>query len=424
MFNMISSIVIPIFLSVIFDNCNSMIITSVFAGPKKYKTVTFDLFPFPLSYSVPNKKQFAYRGHYTLKRPNFNVDMSMPVTIPLNFDHVQPTIGFNQDGDHEYSEHGNSEHSEDSYSENNHEENTNYGGNYETSESNEEYDQNPNIEDSNIEHSNVESDSMSEGMYSNKIPPSREKLPAYILNGENEIKSPSDTGRNHQGIDHSLPNLSKYAGYESKGPDEPRPYTGKAQVSSFIDNGQFVNAHSPVVSKTQKPEPSFGGQSNGQPMSGHSMDGQFGGSFGDSKYSDDRSSNTNSPRRISQRFDIEDRLFNMDRSSMRKFVPTLSVSTLPVALSFPIAEKIYAAKKHKGKTVSMGYNTKAEEPTHHPITVHARNPDSLPWGLTDYTDIQKYYTTFQFTDQFRGPVINHGWRKRRGLLSKGFINLG
>ena len=394
-----------------------MIITSVFAGPKKYKTVTFDLFPFPLSYAVPNNKQFAYRGHYTFKRPNFNVDLAMPVTIPLNFDHVTPNIGFNNDANQEYS---NEEQSEHSYEENNEDSYSNSNTHAE-----EEY---------NIDNSNAEADSAYSSMDANtdsnmyKLPPSREKLPAYILNGENDIKSPmTDVGvgvgsNNNQNAETVLPNANKYAGYDSDA-NEPRPYTGKAQVSSFIDNGQFVNAHSPVVSKT--PAESFANQ----PVTAHRISNQY-----DTSYSDERSSNGQtssrrdsfSPRRSSDMSDMSDIDISsfgaIDRSGM--MVPTLTLGTFPAALTFPIAEKIYAAKEHEGKTISMGYNTKAEEPTHHPITTHARHPDSLPYGMTDYSDIQKYYTTFQFTDQFRGPLISSPWPKKKRLFSSGFINLG
>lgn len=269
------------------DSSYEMIITSVFAGPKKYKTVSFDFLPIPLTYSVPNKFQFAYRGHYAFKRPNFNVNMAVPVTLPMNFIPPPP------------------------------EPEPEYG------------------------HEAAGSEGDEEATY------------AAETDGENQEHSIDDA----TGVaDH--PKLhqegSKYAGYDGKqsvpdlGPQ--RPYTGKAQVSSFIDNGQFVNAHNAVLTRT------LGSSST--------EDAAFGDELPPSPP------------------------LHPDRRSLLK----------------------------DGKTVSLGYETKGHGLKTDPITLHNRHPDSLPWGMTDYTDLQKYYTTFTFTDQFRHPATFYEPKKKK-LLS-------
>ena len=264
-----------------------MIITSVFAGPKKYKTVSFDFLPIPLTYSVPNKFQFAYRGHYTFRRPNFNVNMAVPVTLPMNF-----------------------------------------------------------------------------------IPPPPEPEPEYgheaASEGDEESTYAAEADGEHQehpiddatGVsDHPKQLLHPDAGLDAKQPASDsgtqRPYTGKAQVSSFIDNGQFVNAHNAVLTRTL-------GTSNTE-------DAAFGDELPPSPP------------------------LHPDRRSLLK----------------------------DGKTVSLGYETKGHPLKTDPITAHNRHPDSLPWGMTDYTDLQKYYTTFTFTDQFRHPSTFYEPKKRKlfsGLL--------
>lgn len=82
--NFMSLICTFIFIVIPF-HVDCMIITSVVAGPKKYNTVSFDLFPLPLAFAVPNKLQMAYRGHYTFRRPFFNLQSSMPVALPMDF---------------------------------------------------------------------------------------------------------------------------------------------------------------------------------------------------------------------------------------------------------------------------------------------------------------------------------------------------
>lgn len=274
----------------------SMIITSVLAGPKKYKTVSFDFLPIPLSYSVPNKFQFAYRGHYTFARPHFDVNMAMPVTLPMNF--IPPPPPQHEDEYHnEAPPHEGDE--EATY----------------TAEADGEHGEGPNIQD-------VPVDGVSE----------------HPKNPEN----------------------NKYEGYESNTPSSgspesqaQRPYTGKAQVSSFIDNGQFVNAHDAVATRNVNSAATEAGDA----------------AFGDE---------------------------------------------LP-----PISPERRTLLKD-GKTISLGYETKGDAPKTDPITVHNRNPDSLPWEMTDLTELQKYYTTFTFTDQFRDPRTYYEPRRKKLLLASLF----
>lgn len=275
---------------------DTMIITSVLAGPKKYKTVSFDFLPIPLSYSVPNKLQFAYRGHYTFARPHFDVNMAMPVTLPMNFLPPPPP----QEDEYVHEAPVSEGDEEATY----------------TAEADGEHGEGPAIQDAPVE-------------------------------------GVSDHPKNHDN--------NKYEGYEtnapstiSSGDSQPqRPYTGKAQVSSFIDNGQFVNAHDAVASRTVN-------SATREPSDA---------AFGDE-------------------------------------LPPVS------------AERRTLLKD--GKTISLGYETKGDAPKKDPITVHNRHPDSLPWGMTDYTDLQKYYTTFTFTDQFRDPRTYYEPSRKKLLLASLF----
>lgn len=268
-----------------FTDC--MIITSVIGGPKKYNTVSFDLFPIPLAFAVPNKLQLAYRGHYTFRRPLFNIQSSMPVALPMDF--FPPSYAAPSQEDPYNAEPTEEEEQQDT-----------------ALESNTDPSEEPVIADENGD------------ILSNSVPAVKLAAP-------------------------SLP------------PAAPRPYTGKAQVSSFIDNGQFVNANTKSVQ-----DAAFGDEADNQ--------------------SDERLG------RVSPPFD-----------------PATEVDRRTIL-------------KDKGKTVSMGYEHKFEPIRKDPIAVHNRHPDSMPWGFS-YDEMQKYYTTFQFTDSFRTPGTYWPIKDKKSLLA-------
>lgn len=270
-----------------------MIITSVIAGPKKYNTVSFDLLPIPLAFSLPNKLQLAYRGHYTFRRPLFNIQSSMPVALPMDF--YPPSYSTSPSHDDPYS----------------------------AEPSEEEEQQDPALESNN------------ESSEDPVIPDENSDIPS---NSEPAMKL-------------VLP---------SPASPSPRPYTGKAQVSSFIDNGQFVNANTKSVQ-----DAAFGDEADNQ--------------------SDERSGRANPP-----------------------FAPS------------PDADRRTILKKDKGKTISMGYEHKGDEIRKDPIAVHNRHPDSMPWNF-GYDEMQKYYTTFQFTDGFRTPGTYWPIKDKKSLLASLFL---
>lgn len=259
---------------------DAMIITSVYGGRKKFKTIAFDMLPFlpPIAFEQPNKLQFAYRGHYTIKPPNLNFKLNIPVPLPITpFNGMHFSFEKPQD-------------------------------NYETAGTSSDQFDHPDT---------------SEEVYAPQFDTANnlDSAPAYIRNGGHQQVVPSNDG------------------YETKSDAPPRPYTGKAQVSSFIDNGQFVTA---------------------------SRDG-------DAMFSDQP-----------------------------------DVPEVPGDI-------------RRTKTIQLGYE-KVKPPTPSYLTAHAAHPDSLPWGL-GYEDLQKYYTTFQFTDHLRGQVVP---MKRKGLFgfNKFFPTLG
>ena len=203
--------------------------------------------------------------------------------------------------------------------------------------------------------------------------------------GEQQTPSHDDQSMNmNMNLDSQSMELQKqpdkYLGYDSsQSSSTPRPYTGKAQVSSFIDNGQFINAHSPVAAvKTGSPV---------MPVNPFSArDVVFGDEIGGFKSRGDTSS-----------------LFPhlTDFSSL---FPSTDVFSRRFGLS-------------KGKTISLGYDILGEAPKKDPVTLHNRHPDSMPWNM-DYEGLQKYYTTFQFTDAFRDPSTYYSIADKNPLLQK------
>jgi len=68
----------------------------------------------------------------------------------------------------------------------------------------------------------------------------------YTAASENESEEEETVSPDEQNMDSQTMELQKqpdkYSGYDTSSSVTSRPYTGKAQVSSFIDNGQFINA--------------------------------------------------------------------------------------------------------------------------------------------------------------------------------------
>lgn len=62
---------------------DSLIITSVIAGDKKFKTISFDtklLKPLTFEKELPNTE---FRRHRTLRPPKFDIDVNIPIKLPL-----------------------------------------------------------------------------------------------------------------------------------------------------------------------------------------------------------------------------------------------------------------------------------------------------------------------------------------------------
>lgn len=62
---------------------DSLIITSVIAGDKKFKTISFDtkfLKPLMFEKELPNTE---FRRHRTLRPPKFDIDVNIPIKLPL-----------------------------------------------------------------------------------------------------------------------------------------------------------------------------------------------------------------------------------------------------------------------------------------------------------------------------------------------------
>lgn len=65
------------------ENCDCLIITSVLAGDKKFKTISFDtkfLKPLMFEKEMPNTE---FRRHRTMRPPKFDIDVNIPIKLPL-----------------------------------------------------------------------------------------------------------------------------------------------------------------------------------------------------------------------------------------------------------------------------------------------------------------------------------------------------
>lgn len=65
------------------EYCDSLIITSVLAGDKKFKTISFDhkfLKPLTFEKEMPLTE---FRRHRTLRQPKFDIDINIPIKLPL-----------------------------------------------------------------------------------------------------------------------------------------------------------------------------------------------------------------------------------------------------------------------------------------------------------------------------------------------------
>jgi hypothetical protein len=68
---------------------DSLIITSVLAGDKKFKTISFDhkwLKPLTFEKDMPNTE---FRRHRTMRPPKFDIDVNIPIKLPLDDEYPQ-----------------------------------------------------------------------------------------------------------------------------------------------------------------------------------------------------------------------------------------------------------------------------------------------------------------------------------------------
>lgn len=78
-----------VFLTLCPDKHDSLIITSVLAGDKKFKTISFDskfLKPLTFEKDMPSTE---FRRHRTLRPPKFDIDVNIPIKLPLEDEYPQ-----------------------------------------------------------------------------------------------------------------------------------------------------------------------------------------------------------------------------------------------------------------------------------------------------------------------------------------------
>lgn len=75
--------------SIIIEKTNSLIITSVIAGDKKFKTISFDSkFMKPLTFEKDLPFPTQFRSHRTIRPPKFDIDINIPIKLPLEDEYI------------------------------------------------------------------------------------------------------------------------------------------------------------------------------------------------------------------------------------------------------------------------------------------------------------------------------------------------
>ncbi|XP_053208691.1 uncharacterized protein LOC128392654 [Panonychus citri] len=390
-----------VFIVILQSTC-SIIITSVYAGRKKFKTFSFDwLFP-PIVLERANKLGFSFNGHYRLQKPNFRIKFNMPLKFPIhmnyanNYDEIddnsQPTpsdyngLGMPDAGAHDHED----------TNEPNHDSN---GGEY---------------ADSNQNPSQYESTDQGDANQPDESDNKPEQYPVY--NDKPKFKvTPIITlgGKLPNEYEPSSSNV-KVATGQGVSPDKI-PYTGKAQVSSFIDNGQFINAHQTNV--IMKNEPSKNTQGG---LVDEAFEDQLEGAYGKSAVSSSSSSTSSSSPATSEssprqsKFTLEsireekadsnnqpiDQGSRREDTRRSKIIAPLMVAKKIKMLKIPLyAKKLALNDYSKIHTVRLGYKGAPAESSF--LTQYEATPDVVPLSLPQ-SKYSNYYSSLSFTNGMHG----------------------
>ncbi|XP_074603745.1 uncharacterized protein LOC141857188 [Brevipalpus obovatus] len=389
---------------ILFETAYSMIITSVYAGRKKFKTFSFDYLLPPIVIEKPNKLQMSYNGHWTLKKPNFRIKFNMPIKLPLQL---------------------------------------NYGDNYEEADEHEEdvgQEQDP-------QYNNVESETGQEesGNYDQEDQYTQQNLDNKYqeqVQEENPIKihgvpsiqgninlNPDQQQYHHQNsptigqaiypataMSSMSPGESVLGDFRKIRVGEKTPYTGKAQVSSFIDNGHLVNAHNQnsIIATKNNPPP------------GGLMDAAFGDQM-DPAHIVSKSNEEHGQTAPAPIFNGAPLAISLPLNSQR-IGPTLAliggskhgiISREDIRRSKAhTAMKLMALKKMKMiklplmakkialhdaaskiHTLRLGYKHHPPEASY--IATYENTPDAIPLSLP-VRSMSKYYSSLSFTNGMHG----------------------
>lgn len=350
-------------LLVLVETAFSLIITSVLAGRRKFKTFSFDYLLPPIVIEKPNKLQMSYNGHWTLRKPNFRIKFNMPIKLPLqlhygdNYEEAdQQEMDNSADGGDQYSADGSPDNNYDQ------EDQT-----YHDSEDSASYDnQEQQIDDH-----------------------SKPKEPMFKIHGSPSIRLNGNMNFNHG---NKMPDL-----YRKIQLGEKTPYTGKAQVSSFIDNGHLVNAQhqSPVIASS--------GQANGGLIDAAFGD-QLDGSYAALKPVVDNSGGMspiggNALAVIGKKSELDNRE-DIRRSKAHAAMKVMALKKMKMVKVPLLAKKLvlHDAKSHI-HTVRLGYKLTPPEISY--ITTYENMPDAVPLSVP-VPALGKYYTSVSFTNGLRG----------------------
>lgn len=349
----------------------SIIITSVYAGRKKFKTFSFDFLLPPIVLEKANKLGFSFNGHWRLQKPNFKIKFNMPLKFPIHMNYANNYDEIDESGAPPASDYNGLGMPDSSSYEND--------GSPSEANGNGEYNQ---------QYQSAEAENGNEGNDNG------DRLPEY--NDKPKMKGPIITL--HGKLPEDMKNEPIYQSSNNlpSGADKI-PYTGKAQVSSFIDNGQFINAHQTnIVMKNNEPP------KNGDGLVDEAFEDQLEGAYGKTGASSpsivpNERESASTKGDTGNQSDEGSRREDIRRS---KIVGPLMVAKKVKMLKIPLyAKKLALNDYSKIHTVRLGYKGAPAESSF--LTQFEATPDAVPLSLPR-SKYSNYYSSLSFTNGLHG----------------------
>lgn len=403
-------------LLVLIETALSLIITSVYAGRKKFKTYSFDYLLPPIVIEKPHKLQMSYNGHWSMRKPNFKIKFNMPIKLPL---HLHYGDNYEEADTHDVDNSGNSV-------------NNNYDADGQNGDAN--YDQeddqtyhdsgdSPSYEDDQDQSNDNNNYSKPKQLFQFKA----NESPSISLKGNINMNPPPPLPPSHH-YDHDNYASNNYRKIQL---GEKTPYTGKAQVSSFIDNGHLINAQhqSGLIASNLAPIKGVNGGGLTDAMFGDQLDASYGSSkniINNAAHQGVAGINvlSNNLQLIGKKSEPINRE-DIRRSKAHAAMKLLALKKMKMVKVPLLAKKLVLkdAKSHI-HTVRLGYKLTPPEISY--ITTYENVPDAVPLSVP-VSALSRYYTSLSFTNGLKaipydpadfGPFGTIKWLAKLGTAPK------